>query len=60
MDKKAFNNIGPHGLSSYLDLSPISIVRGGTLGLITLTIYDRILNFLEENRENMTQKFNPV
>ena len=54
MDRNQFNKIGAKGLNSYIDLAPISILRGGSLGFITLTLYDRILNFLEENRENMT------
>ena len=36
-------------------MSPIMIYRGGLLGVITQTFNQRALDFLEENREQLTQ-----
>lgn len=42
--------------SPLIERSPILWMRGGILGLISLSFYDALLNFLEENRLNLVQK----
>ena len=46
--------------TSWIDLSPIVMLRGGVLGTLQLTFYNRFVRFLEQNREQMTQSFNPI
>jgi hypothetical protein len=46
--------------TSWFDVSPIVMLRGGILGSLQLTFYNRFVRFLEQNREQMTQSFNPI
>ena len=46
--------------SSWFDLNSVTALRGGVLGTLQLTFYNRFVRFLEQNREQMTQSFNPI
>ena len=42
--------------TSLIETHPLIWLRGGILGVISLTFYDQFVNFLEENRENLVRK----
>lgn len=41
---------------SYIEKSPLVWLRGGILGMLSLTMNDRIVNWMEVNREEITKR----
>lgn len=55
LDKTKFKQSAKK-FGQWIETNPLLWLRGGLLGLLSLTFNNKLLNFLQENKDSLTRK----